>query len=60
MKLRTIFISLAIAVLLTGCATTTQKKRGMDDNDARREAFWTGVFSAIGHAITGGDDKPAK
>jgi outer membrane biogenesis lipoprotein LolB len=49
------------AALLSGCATTAQKKRGMDDNDARREAFWVGVFSGVVHAFTGGDDeKPAK
>lgn len=44
---------------LSGCATAAQRERGLDDNDARREAAWTGVFSALGQMIFGPADEAA-
>lgn len=49
-----------IALALSGCATTAQRAKGMDNNDARREAAWTGVGAAISALIFGAPEKSKK
>ena len=58
MTVRTIIILIALA--MTGCATTAQRAKGMDNNDARREAAWTGIGAAISALIFGAPEKPKK
>lgn len=49
------FLLLAVALLAGGCATPAQRARGMDNNDARREAGWAALGSFLGHLLTGGE-----
>lgn len=46
-----------ILLFCSGCATSEQRRKGMDNNDARQEAVWDGVFWTFGRMIFGPPDE---